>query len=151
MTFAMLLTVRASAFLVTGGRSVGALPKNLLVAGRLNVAELPLVFVIGLVVAAVGGLILSYTKFWPGDLSDRARTPAPRPFPASTLKRLMFFVYLDLGHVGAAFAAFVFMMRSFGAATPNAGDPLLLQIVGSVVLLGGKCDDRGARAACFDR
>jgi ribose/xylose/arabinose/galactoside ABC-type transport system permease subunit len=133
MTFAMLLTVRASAFLVTGGRSVGALPKNLLVAGRLNVADLPFVFIIGIVIAVLGGLILSYTKFGQEIYltGSNARAAA---FSGVNVKRLIFFVYLITGTL-AGFAAFVFMMR-LGAATPNAGDPLLLQIIGSV-LVGG--------------
>jgi ribose/xylose/arabinose/galactoside ABC-type transport system permease subunit len=133
MTFAMLLTARASAFLVTGGRSVGALPKNLLVAGRLNIAQVPFVFVIGLFVAVVGGLILSYTVFGQKIYltGSNARAAA---FSGVDVKRVKFFVYLISGTLGG-FAAFVFMMR-LGAATPNAGDPLLLQIIGSV-LLGG--------------
>ena len=146
MTFAMLLTVRASAFLVTGGRSVGALPKNLLVAGRLNVAELPLVFIIGIVIAVIGGLILSYTKFGQEIYLTGSNVRAAA-FSGVNVKRLIFFVYLITGTL-AGFAAFVFMMR-LGAATPNAGDPLLLQIIGSV-LVGGNAMT-GARAACCGR
>ncbi len=133
MTFAMLLTARATAFLETGGRSVGALPKTVLVAGRLNLATVPLVFIMGVLVAAVGGLVLSYTAFGQ-KVYLTGSNPRAAAFSGVEVRRLTFFVYLISGTL-AGFAAFVFMMR-LGAATPNAGDPLLLQIVGSV-LLGG--------------
>lgn len=133
MTFAMLLTARASAFLETGGRSVGALPKSVLVAGRFNLLSVPLVFVMGVLIAAVGGLVLSYTVFGQ-KIYLTGSNPRAAAFSGVDVKRLKFFVYLISGTL-CGFAAFVFMMR-LGAATPNAGDPLLLQIIGSV-LLGG--------------
>jgi ribose/xylose/arabinose/galactoside ABC-type transport system permease subunit len=133
MTFGMLLTARAAAFLETGGRSVGALPKIVLLGGRLNIVGVPLVFVMGLFVAALGGLVLSYTAFGQ-KVYLTGSNPRAAAFSGINVKRLTFYVYLASGALGGL-AAFAFMMR-LGAATPNAGDPLLLQIVGAV-LLGG--------------
>jgi hypothetical protein len=51
----MMLTVRAIGFLLTGGLSIGKLPKFVLQAGRLSVEGLPLVFILGLSVAVLMG------------------------------------------------------------------------------------------------
>ena len=76
MTFGMMLTVRAVAFLLTGGFSVGKLPKALLQTGRMNVAGLPLVFVLGLAVALFVGLVLSRTVFGAENLSYWFESPS---------------------------------------------------------------------------
>jgi ribose transport system permease protein len=133
MTFSMMLTVRAVAFLLTGGFSVGKLPKALLQTGRMNIAGLPLVFVLGLAVALFVGLVLSRTVF--GEkIYLTGSNPRAAAFSGIDVQRLKFQVYLIAGAAAGA-AAFVFMMR-LGAATPTAGDQLLLQIIGSVVLGG---------------
>jgi ribose/xylose/arabinose/galactoside ABC-type transport system permease subunit len=133
MTFGMLLTARAVAFLLTGGLSIGRLPKSVLQLGRLNFVDLPLVFIIGLCVAAVVGLVLSRTVFGQKVYLTGSNSRAA-VFSGVDVRRLTFQVYLVSGILAGA-AAFVFMMR-LGAATPTAGDPLLLQIIGAVVLGG---------------
>ena len=133
MTFGMMLTVRAVAFLLTGGFSVGKLPKVLLQTGRMNIAGLPLVFILGLAVALFVGLVLSRTVF--GEkIYLTGSNPRAAAFSGIDVPRFKFQVYLIAGAAAGA-AAFVFMMR-LGAATPTAGDQLLLQIIGSVVLGG---------------
>jgi ribose/xylose/arabinose/galactoside ABC-type transport system permease subunit len=133
MTFGMMLTVRAVALLLTGGLSVGKLPKLLLETGRMNVLGLPLVFVLGLAVAAFFWIVLSRTVF--GErIYLTGSNPRAAGFSGINVERLKFQVYLIAGAL-AGFAAFVFMMR-LGSATPTAGDQLLLQIIGSVVLGG---------------
>ena len=133
VTFGMMLTARAVGFLLTGGLSIGRLPKFVLQAGRLNVAGLPLVFVIGLAVAVLVGLVLSRTVF--GErIYLTGSNPRAAAFSGINVERLKFQVYLISGALAGA-AAFVFMMR-LGAATPTAGDQLLLQIIGAVVLGG---------------
>jgi ribose transport system permease protein len=133
MTFGMLLTARAVAFLLTEGRSIGRLPKSVLQAGRQNIADVPLVFLIGLAVAGVVGLMLSRSGFGQ-KIYLTGSNPRAAAFSGIDARRLTFFVYLISGTL-AGFAGFVFMMR-LGAATPTAGDPLLLQIIGAVVLGG---------------
>jgi ribose transport system permease protein len=133
MTFGMMLTVRAAAFLLTGGFSVGRLPKALLQTGRMNFAGLPLVFIVGVAVALSVGFVLSRTVF--GEkIYLTGSNPRAAAFSGIDVRRLKFQVYLISGAAAGA-AAFVFMMR-LGAATPTAGDQLLLQIIGSVVLGG---------------
>ena len=133
MTFGMMLTVRAAAFLMTGGFSVGKLPKALLQTGRMNIAGVPLVFILGLAVALFMGFVLSRTVF--GEkIYLTGSNPRAAAFSGIDVQRLKFQVYLIAG-ASAGAAAFVFMMR-LGAATPTAGDQLLLQIIGSVVLGG---------------
>jgi ribose transport system permease protein len=133
MTFGMMLSVRATAFLLTGGFSVGRLPKALLATGRMNVFGFPLVFVLGLAVAGFFWVVLSRTVFGEKIYLVGSNPRAAR-FSGIKVERLKFQVYLIAGAL-AGFAAFVFMMR-LGAATPTAGDQLLLQIIGSVVLGG---------------
>lgn len=133
MTFGTLLTARAVAFLLTGGLSIGRLPKSLLRLGRLNLVDLPLVFIIGLSVAAVIGFALSRTVFGQ-KIYLTGSNPRAAAFSGVDVGRLTFQVYLISGTLAGA-AAYVFMMR-LGAATPTAGDPLLLQIIGAVVLGG---------------
>lgn len=58
-----MLTARALGFLLTGGRSIGKLPQPLLEAGRMNIAGIPLVFILGLAVALLFGFVLSRTAF----------------------------------------------------------------------------------------
>ena len=132
-TFGMMLTVRAIGFLLTGGLSIGKLPKFVLQAGRLNVEGLPLVFILGLSVAVLMGLVLSRTVF--GEkIYLTGSNPRAAAFSGINVERLKFQVYLIAGTL-AGVAAFVFMMR-LGAATPTAGDQLLLPTIGAVVLGG---------------
>ncbi|MCB1486588.1 MAG: ABC transporter permease [Bauldia sp.] len=133
MTFGTLLTVRALGFLITGGRSVGKLPKVLLEAGRMNFLGIPLVFVVGLCVCAVIGFMLSRTAFGQ-KIYLTGSNPRGASFSGINVKRLTFLIYAISGFLGGL-AAFVFMMR-LGSASPTAGDPLLLQIIGAVVLGG---------------
>jgi ribose/xylose/arabinose/galactoside ABC-type transport system permease subunit len=133
MTFGMMLTVRALGFLFTGGRSIGRLPQPLLEAGRLNVLGLPLVFILGLSVAIIGALVLRRTVFGQ-KIYLIGSNPRAAAFSGLNVEGQKFQVYLIAG-ILAGFAAYVFMMR-LGAATPTAGDQLLLQIIGAVVLGG---------------
>lgn len=133
MTFGVMLTARATGFLLTGGRSIGRLPKDLLATGRMTVLGLPLVFVIGLLVAVAGSLILRRTVFGQR-IYLLGSNPRAAAFSGVKVERLKFQVYLISGLLGGA-AAYVFMMR-LGAASPTAGDQLLLQIIGAVVLGG---------------
>jgi len=133
MTFGTMLTARALAFLITGGRSVGRLPKVLLEGGRLDVLGIPLIFILGLVVCGVIGFMLSRTAFGQ-KIYLTGSNPRGATFSGINVKRLTFTIYLLSGTL-AGLAAFVFMMR-LGSASPTAGDPLLLQIIGAVVLGG---------------
>jgi len=133
MTFGVMLTVRALGFLLTGGRSIGRLPQVLLETGRMTVAGLPFVFILGLSIAAAGSLILSRTLFGQR-LYLTGSNPRAAAFSGIKVDNLKFQVYLISGTLAGA-AAFAFMMR-LGAATPTAGDQLLLQIIGAVVLGG---------------
>jgi ribose/xylose/arabinose/galactoside ABC-type transport system permease subunit len=133
MTFGVMLTARATAFLLTGGRSMGGLPKSLLYSGRLTVLGFPLVSLVGLAVAVLIGFVLRRTLFGQRVYltGSNARAAA---FSGVDVDRLTFQVYTLAGTL-AGFAGFLFMMR-LGAATPTAGDPLLLQIIGAAVLGG---------------
>lgn len=133
MTFGMMLTMRALAFLLTGGRSMGGLPRGLLHAGRALVLGMPLVFLVAVAVAGLLGVLLRQTVFGQSVYLTGANQRAAR-FSGIDVKRLTFTVYAIAGLMAGA-AGFLFMMR-LGAATPTAGDPLLLQIIGAAVLGG---------------
>lgn len=133
MTFGTMLTARALAFLITGGRSVGRLPKSLLEAGRLDAFGIPLIFILALCVCGVIGFMLSRTAFGQ-KIYLLGSNPRAAKFSGINVKRLTFTIYLLSGAL-CGLAAFVFMMR-LGSASPTAGDPLLLQIIGAVVLGG---------------
>ena len=133
MTFGMMLTTRAIAFLLTGGMSVGRLPKIVLEGGEWNVLYVPFVFLIGLLVAALTGLLLSRSVFGQ-KIYLTGTNPRAAIFSGVDVGRLTFQVYLIAGAL-SGFAAFVFMMR-LGDAEPTAGDPLLLQVIGAAVLGG---------------
>jgi ribose/xylose/arabinose/galactoside ABC-type transport system permease subunit len=133
MTFGTMLTARALAFLITGGRSVGRLPKPLLEAGRMDVLGIPLIFILALCVCGVIGFMLSRTSFGQ-KIYLVGSNPRAATFSGINVKRLTFTIYLLSGAL-CGLAAFVFMMR-LGSASPTAGDPLLLQIIGAVVLGG---------------
>jgi ribose transport system permease protein len=133
MTFGMLLTARALAFLLTGGMAIGMLPKSVLRLGRLDIAGVPVVFLMGVAVAAVVSIVLSRTVFGQRIYLTGSNMRAA-VFSGVNVKRLEFQVYLISGLL-AGVSAFVFMIR-LGDAPPTAGDPLLLQIIGAVVLGG---------------
>jgi ribose transport system permease protein len=133
MTFGTMLTARALAFLITGGRSVGRLPKVLLEGGRMDLFGIPLIFILGLCVCGVIGFMLSRTAFGQ-KIYLTGSNPRAAMFSGVNVRRLTFTIYLLSGTL-AGLAAFVFMMR-LGSASPTAGDPLLLQIIGAVVLGG---------------
>jgi ribose transport system permease protein len=133
MTFGVMLTVRALSFLLTAGRSVGRLPPPLLLAGRTNIAGIPLIFIIGLCVACVIGVVLHQTVFGQSVYLAGSNKRAAR-FSGIDVRRLEFQIFALSGAL-AGVAGFLFMMR-LGAATPAAGDPLLLQIIGAAVLGG---------------
>lgn len=133
MTFSTLLTARAIGFLMTGGMSVGRLPKLVLAGGELNILHVPLVFIIGLVVAALVGLMLTRTVFGQA-IYLTGTNPRAATFSGVDVPRLTFLVYLIAGTL-SGLAGFVFMMH-LGDAEPTAGDPLLLQVIGAAVLGG---------------
>ena len=133
MTFGMMLTARAVAFLLTNGRSMGGIPRFLLHNGRANIFGVPLVFLIALAVAGSVGLILRRTAFGQNVYLTGANARAAA-FSGINVPKLTFVVYTFAGGL-AGFAGLLFVMR-LGAATPTAGDPLLLEIVGAAVLGG---------------
>ena len=133
MTFGMFLTARAIAFLLTEGRSVGRLPKAVLAGGRLKILSVPLVFLVALVVVIIVSFVLSRTVFGQSIYLIGSNVRAAS-FSGINVRRTTFLVYTIAGLL-AGLAAFVFMMR-LGSASPTAGDPLLLEIIGAVVLGG---------------
>jgi ribose transport system permease protein len=133
MTFGMMLTARAVAFLLTSGRSMGGIPRSLLQSGRATVSGIPLVFIIALAVAVAVGLILRRTVFGQRVYLTGANGRAAA-FSGVDVRRVTFLVYTFAGGL-AGFAGLMFIMR-LGAATPTAGDPLLLEIIGAAVLGG---------------
>lgn len=133
MTFGMMLTARAVAFLLTGGFSVGRLPREVLRAGLMNWAGIPVIFIIGLCVALVIEFVLRRTGFGQ-KIYLMGSNPRAAAFSGIAVDAMKFRVYLMAGLL-AGFAAFVLMMR-LGAALPTAGDQLLLQVIGAVVLGG---------------
>jgi len=133
MTFGMMLTVRALGFLLTGGRSVGRLPSALVHSGQMKMLGIPFVFLIGLAVAVVIGLVLGKTIFGQS-IYLTGSNPRAAKFSGVDVTKITFKVYTLSGGL-AGLAGFLFMMR-LGAATPTAGDPLLLQIIGAAVLGG---------------
>jgi ribose transport system permease protein len=121
------------AFLLTGGLAIGMLPKSVLRLGRLDVAGFPVVFLMGAAVAILVAIILNRTVFGQKIYLTGSNMRAA-VFSGVNVRRLEFQVYLISGLL-AGVSAFVFMIR-LGDAPPTAGDPLLLQIIGAVVLGG---------------
>jgi ribose transport system permease protein len=133
MTFGMMLTARAVALLLTGGRSMGTLPAILLISGRMTILWIPLVFLIGLAVACAVGILLQKTMFGQTLYLTGSNKVAAR-YSGVDISEIEFKVYLIAGALAGG-AGFLFMTR-LGAAVPTAGDPLLLQIIGAAVLGG---------------
>jgi ribose/xylose/arabinose/galactoside ABC-type transport system permease subunit len=133
MTFGMLLLARATSYLLTQSKSIGRLPQPVLAGGVLNVLDIPLIFITAGVVALIIGLILSRTVFGQ-KVYLTGSNPQAALFSGINVRQLTFYVYLIAGLL-AGIAGFVFLMR-LGAARPDAGDPLLLPIIGAVVVGG---------------
>ena len=133
MTFGMSLTARATSFLLTQARSIGRLPRPVLTGGVLNILDVPFIFIIAISVALIVGLVLSRTIFGQ-KVYLTGSNPQAALFSGINVRRLTFQVYLISGLL-SGLAGFVFLMR-LGAARPDAGDPLLLPIIGAVVLGG---------------
>jgi len=133
LTLGTMLTVRATAFLVTRGRSIGGLPPDVLVFGRANWLGIPTVFVIAGGAALVVAFILNRTVFGQSIFLVGSNERAAA-FSGIAVRRVKFLVYL-IGGALSGFASFVFLLR-IGAAMPTAGDPLLLLVIGAVVVGG---------------
>jgi ribose transport system permease protein len=133
MTFGMMLAIRAIALLLTGGLSMGRLPKDLLAGGLAAVFGLPVISLVGLAITLLVGLVLSKTTFGQS-IYLLGSNPKAAFFSGLDVRKLTLSVYILSGSL-AGLAGFMLMMR-LGAAIPTAGDPLLLQIVAAVVLGG---------------
>ena len=129
MTFGVMLTARALGFLLTGGRSIGRLPRVLLEIGRTSVAGLPLVFVFGLVVALAGSLVLRRTLFGQ-KIYLTGSNPRAAAFSGIKIDVVKFQIYLISGILGrrgglclhdAARLGFADRRRSVTAAGHRSG------------------------------
>jgi ribose transport system permease protein len=133
MTFGMMLAIRAVALLVTGGLSMGRLPRGVLLGGRATLLGVPAIFAIGFLVALMVSLLLGKTTFGQSIFLLGSNSRAAF-FSGLNVRRITLLVYTLSGCL-AGLGGFLLMMR-LGAATPTAGDPLLLQIIAAVVLGG---------------
>jgi len=133
LTLGTMLTARATAFLVTGGRSIGGLPADVLEFGRADWLGVPTVFVISAGAALLVAFILNRTVFGQSIylVGSNERAAAFSGIPVRRVKFLVYFI----GGILSGLASFVFLLR-IGAAMPTAGDPLLLLVIGSVVVGG---------------
>jgi ribose transport system permease protein len=132
-TLAALLVTRAVAFLISKGHSIGMLPPEARLLGRMGIAGVPLIFLAALIVAAVTGVVLARTRFgrtvYLMGANRRAAVFSGLPFV-----RTEFLVYAAAGLL-AALAGMVAVLW-LGSGAPVLGDNLLLQVIAAVVIGG---------------
>jgi len=132
-TLAMLLTVRATALLITGGYSVGKLPLSVLAFGRGSFLAIPNLLWVSIAVLLLAALFLARSRrgreIYLVGTSERAAT-----FNALRVTSTKFIAYLVCG--GCAGLAGVTIVARLGSGGPVVGDNLLLSGIAAVVLGG---------------
>jgi ribose transport system permease protein len=132
-TLGVLVTARAVAMLITGGHSVGRLPIEALRFGRGNVAGVPNLLWIAVLVYAAAHLLLRYTavgrEFFLVGANRRAAV-----FAGLHVQRARFLAFLISGLL-AGLAGLCVVLR-LGSGGPILGDNLLLMAIAAVVLGG---------------
>lgn len=132
-TLAILLTVRAMAFLLSRGYSVGRLPREATAFGRSQIFAVPSLLWIALGILAIGLVALHKTPFGRSvylvGSNERAAT-----FNAINVRRTKWLVYF-IGGTLAGIASMLAVLR-LGSGAPVLGDAILLQIIAAVVVGG---------------
>lgn len=132
-TLGMLLTVRAVGMLITGGHSVGRLPRSVVAFGRGEFLGLPNLLWLALLVYAVTALVLTRTALG-RELFLIGTNRRAAVFSGLRVGRTRFLAFLISGGLaGLAGVAVVFRLGSGG---PILGDNLLLMAIAAVVIGG---------------
>lgn len=133
VTLAMLVSVRGVAFVMTGGYSQPVTDPLLIAIGRGEVLGISTSVVIAAVVAALGWLLLTRTRFGLHTLAVGGREEAARVM-GLPVGRIKVAVYTLTG-AAAALAGIVTAGR-LSNGSPNAGISLELDVISAVVLGG---------------
>lgn len=132
-TLAMLLTVRAIAFLMSSGYSVGRLPPEATAFGRSALIGIPTLLWIAVFIFASALLILHRTVFgrtiYLVGANERAAI-----FNAINVKRTIWLVYFLSGTL-AGVAGMLAVLR-LGSGAPVLGDNVLLLVIAAIVVGG---------------
>lgn len=132
-TLAALLTVRAIAFLLSDGRSVGKLPPLVRSIGRSYFLGLPVLMWLALAIAAGVWMLLARTSYGRRIYLVGANRRAAI-FSGINVLRLEFQIYLAAATLSALGGVAAVMW--LGAGAPVLGDNFLLQIIAAVVIGG---------------
>ena len=132
-TLGALLLLRALAFLLSKGHSIGMLPPVALRLGRINLIGLPVIFWVALAIAALAGVALTRTRFG-REVHLVGANRRAAVFAGVRILRTEFLVYAAAGLL-AAFAGMIAVLW-LGSGAPVLGDNLLLQVIAAVVIGG---------------
>ena len=133
VTLAMLTTLRGIAFVVSDGYATPVKDELVLWLGRGKVGPVHTPIVLAVVVAIVGWVVLSKTRFGLYALAVGGREESARAMGID-VNRVKLAVYGSIGLLGAL-AAIVLTGR-LGNGSPNAGMMLELEVIAATVLGG---------------
>ncbi len=133
VTLAGLTIARGIAFLLTGGRSVGSLPKDFTVWGQAVIGIVPLPVIVMLVVVALGYFLLTRTVF--GRQIYAVGGNAEASWLAGVPVRGVQLAVYGINGFLAGLAGAVLAAR-LGAGIPNSGQNYELDVIAAVVVGG---------------
>jgi len=133
ITLAMMTVCRGGAMLLSGGLSIGNLPREFAWLGRGHLGIIPMPVIIMLVVFVAGQLLLSQTTFGRYVYAIGGNEEATRLSGVKT-RRVKFWVYALAG--GLTALSGVVLTSRLGAGVPNSGLMYELYVIASVVVGG---------------
>ena len=133
VTLAMLTTLRGIAFVVSDGYATPVRDDLVLWLGRGKIGPIHTPVVIAVMVAIVGWVVLSKTRFGLYALAVGGREEAARAMGIN-VNRVKLAVYAAIGLLGAL--AGIVLTGRLGNGSPNAGMMLELEVIAATVLGG---------------
>lgn len=133
ITLAMMTVCRGGAMLLSGGLSIGNLPREFAWLGRGHLGIIPMPVIIMIVVFLAGHILLSQTTFGRYVYAIGGNEEATRLSGVRT-GRIKFWVYVLSGFLTALSG--VVLTSRLGAGVPNSGLMYELYVIASVVVGG---------------
>ena len=133
VTLAMLTTLRGVAFVVSDGYAIPVKDDFVLWLGRGKIGPIHTPIVLAVIVAIVGWVVLSKTRFGLYSLAVGGREEAARAMGIN-VNRVKLAVYGSIGLLGAL--AGIVLTGRLGNGSPNAGIMLELEVIAATVLGG---------------
>lgn len=133
VTLAMLTTLRGIAFVVSDGYATPVKDDLVLWLGRGKIGPIHTPIVLAVIVAIIGWVVLSKTRFGLYSLAVGGREEAARAMGIN-VNRIKLAVYGSIGLLGAL--AGIVLTGRLGNGSPNAGIMLELEVIAATVLGG---------------